>query len=170
MSLVLHGSNGVTYPDGNTQAGATAVAQIVTDSEDAHSSHTTVIPVDDTIPQITEGEELLTVTITPTNASSVLVIDFFCGVADDGQATWTIALFVDTTADAIQAWSYWDTSASHPRFGVLRHFLSAGSTAARTYKIRIGPAGGTLYINGIQAGRLFGGIAITNLTVTEYLP
>ena len=41
------------------------------------ATHTTVMPADDTIPQNTEGAEILTRAITPTNASNILEIFMF---------------------------------------------------------------------------------------------
>lgn len=49
--------------------------------------------------------------------------------------------------------------------------VSAASTSARTYRIRIGPdAGGSAHLNGDGGARQFGGVAISSLTVKEILP
>jgi hypothetical protein len=51
------------------------------------------------------------------------------------------------------------------------HFhIPANGTNTRTYKLAIGGAGSTLYVNGAAAGRVFGGVAASTLTVTEILP
>ena len=67
-------------------------------------SSTTSIPLDDTIPQITEGAELMTVSVTPSSASNklkVTVAGWFS--ANSMPATVSLALFVGSTANAVAA-------------------------------------------------------------------
>ena len=51
-----------------------AVVQVVNTQTGAVATGTTIMPGDDTIPQITEGNEYLTRTITPTDAANTLLI------------------------------------------------------------------------------------------------
>ena len=65
---------------------------------------TTVIPIDDTIPQNTEGDELFTLAITPTNASNILKFDFSTiWAASLSAVRAAFALFQDSTAAALFA-------------------------------------------------------------------
>ena len=136
---------------------------------------TTVIPVDDTIPQQTEGDQILTATITPKHATDILVIEFSSVEGTSANCNTTFALFQDATANALAA-TYSGTSsailASPNTNIILRHVMVAGTTSATTFKVRAGPevGGATTYVNGsLDTGtRECGGVAATTLTITEF--
>ena len=148
------------------------VLQQIASASSAYSTGTTQIPLDNTKPQNTEGTEFLTVTITPSSASSVLLIeaDAVVGVSANG-TTVVAAMFQDGTANALAATA--DTVANvNNRFVnvTLRHRMTAGTTSATTFKLRIGPtAAATVYFNGdpAAAAGIFDGICSSLLTVTE---
>jgi hypothetical protein len=126
------------------------------------------MPYDDSIPQNTEGDEILTLAITPKSATSKLVITFSCTGTPDNviAADGVIALFQDATAGAL--------AAVHLRFvrtSMIRHVMTSGTTSATTFKIRAGaPGGGNLYINSNDGvNRLMGGVSYATLTIEEYL-
>lgn len=146
------------------------VAQQVNDTELLLQTSATTLPFDDTIPQNTEGAEVLSVAITPVNASSVLYIDVQVLVGLSTTNTVTAALFVDTTANALAAAGE-SVDATTIRTIKFTHQVSAGSTSARTYKVRIGGASGTVSLNGIAGTtQRYGGIASSSIVVTEVLP
>ncbi len=165
-------SNGVgAAPTFQAAAGGGSFIQEVYTQTSAYVSGTTVIPLDDTIPQNTEGFEVITVTITPTSATSILEISFD-GVIGNTSGTYgtSIALFQDSTAGALAATSTSVWTGASPISGTLRHNMVAGTTSATTFKIRIGPSvTSTSAING-ASGRLYGGVATTSITVKEYTP
>lgn len=136
-------------------------------------SQTTVMPSDDSIPQNTEGDEVLTASITPLSATSTLEIIFSAcsNVAVTGNSVVTVALFQDTTANALLAKSLF-IGQTQSNAIYLQHFISTGSTSATTFKIRCGPSvAGTTRINAISGGtQLFNGVAQTILTIIEYGP
>jgi hypothetical protein len=124
---------------------------------------TTVIPYDDTIPQNTEGDQILSLTVTPTSATSKLLI--FVDVTAGSNSTSrnvNVALFQDSTADALAATS--DGNSVH-----MLHTMTSGTTSATTFKVRCGPsAAGTVYVNGtIAGGALYNGKCSTTLTILE---
>ncbi len=129
---------------------------------------TGVIPADDTIPQNTEGDEVITVSITPTSATNRLRIEFNAptvGTSSSGQVT--AALFQDSTAGALAASGTLPSGVSATS-SFLTHEMAAGTTSATTFKIRVGVASNTAYINGVGGGtRLYGGVAAARLRVTE---
>lgn len=168
--------------DGNevqlTKDGASIgkIAQMLITEESAVSADTqtsglsNLMKLDDTIPQNTEGTEYMTLAITPINASSTLIIEstVLCSANAGGVAI--VALFVDSTANALAAVSE-DGSNDESRTVKLVHNLTAGSTSSRTYKIRAGQiANGTFTFNGNQETRLYGGVAASTLKITEVLP
>lgn len=132
-----------------------------------YSSITTAMPVDDTIPQNTEGGEVCTVTITPTSATNRLVIRAqFSGTSDTALLT-VIALFQDSIANAL-AVGYQISTANGLMMVHLYYEMAAGTTSATTFKLRAGNnAGSTTYVNGTSAGRKFGGVSACRISVDE---
>lgn len=137
---------------------------------------TTLIPVDDTIPQNTEGDEYMTLAITPTNASNKLVIEAVAQVShtDTTPGVVIMALFQDTTVNALAVVAESDSSKLSDRDAiqlVLRHEMTAGTISATTFKIRIGSRDtGTLTFNGDAGLRLFGGVYASHIRIQEVAP
>lgn len=116
-----------------------------------YTTSTTVMPEDGTIPQNTEGEEELTIAFTPKLATSTLRIRVRGSAIVLGSYRCCAALFVDSTADALAA--HVGTNAPID----IEYYVSAASTSARTYKLRIGPSSaGTIAINGNFGGSIGG--------------
>jgi len=150
-------------------AGHGTVAQVVNDVEQLLVTSATTIPNDDTIPQNTEGVEVLSVAITPTNASSVLEIEVIVQLGASTTINATAALFVDSTANALAA-AGTRLDASWQATVAFIHRVSAASTSSRTYKVRVGLASGTVSLNGIAGVQRYGGVASSSITVREILP
>ncbi len=131
---------------------------------------TTTIPFDDTIPQNTEGDEYLTVSITPSATTNRLVIRALFWVSNStGARTGTIALFQDSTANALFAQGFAMNNATFGYQLSLLYEMQAGTTSATTFKIRIGTnTSGTMSINGVSGGRIYGGASVSILQVEEY--
>ena len=134
----------------------------------------TLMPDDDTIPQQTEGDEIITVTITPTATDSILLVEAtVMGAIDQAERTLSMAIFRDATADAIAATVVAgsdDTSLSdYTSVGSIRTWVTSGSISATTFKIRCGDdSGAQSTVNGQDLSRRYGGVANTSITVTEY--
>lgn len=153
-----------------TKLGAGAVLQVVTYTTGALATGTTVIPEDDTIPQITEGDQYMSLAITPTSATSKLVIQVVGNFSPGSSgATVIMALFQDSTANALAAVAqgYYDAPDESPL--TLNYAMTAGTTSSTTFKVRAGkPAGANpVTFNGITAGRLFGGVYASSITIWE---
>lgn len=155
------------------------VVRIFTDSTPAIASTSAEIPDDNSIPQITEGAEVFSVSISPTDASSNILIQ--CNLWVGSNTTMSginvpMALFVDTSTDALAVGGNFITfNGDQLHLFSLNHVVSAGSTSSRTYSIRIGrPESvsiGTLYINTNRSGNsVYGDIWGSSLTVTEIGP
>lgn len=167
-------SGGVKFPDGTTQATAATskVVQVVNTMNSAVSTTTTAMPYDDTIPQNTEGAELMTVTITPTNTNNKLRIDVtvFCA---SSFGDMVVALFQDSTANALAAGGHDIVNRANAMCQIsFTHYMTAGTTSATTFKVRGGQsnAGSTFTFNGDNGARLFGGVIASSITVTEIAP
>jgi hypothetical protein len=133
-----------------------------------YTSTASVIPWDDTIPQNTEGTEIITASITPTSASSKVVVILNMPYYVVGGNYGVACLFRDSVADALQVTM---GSAGFQGFVGMEYEESAGSTSSRTYKVRVGPAQtDTMYLNGNNGGRKHGGVMAITLTLVEILP
>lgn len=151
-----------------------ATVQVVNSQTGALATGTTLMNSDDTIPQNTEGDQYLSRAITPTDAGSTLYIDVVLQCESTASSGDLIAaLFVDSTADAIAATQVANNSSERPVILTFRHAVSAGSTSARTYKVRAGgQSAGTFCINGYNSAssRVFGGVCSSSITITEVAP
>jgi hypothetical protein len=152
----------------STPSGAQVALVVATYS--ANTALTTIIPLDDTIPQNTEGTEIVTATITPTSATNRLLIRFSgFGSSTVNNLNLIAALFQDTTANALNASASTVAGGANNTVGFdLTHTMIAGTTSATTFKIRVGPeTAATIRLNGTGAARLFGGAASALLTIAE---
>lgn len=147
------------------------VIQIVSTSITSVVDCTSVIPRDDSIPQNTEGTQVFTLAITPKLSTSKLRI-FFSGFGtnNSGSAQTVVALFQDSTANALAAVSI-RPQASNGCTLELQHNMTSGTTSSTTFAIRAGcgAAAAHFYVNGNASGtQLMGGVASTTMTIVEY--
>lgn len=128
----------------------------------------TTIPHDDTIPQITEGDQYMTQAITPKATTNILVIEVIAFVSNSAAVGQIGAIFQDSTANAIAAGSVRNTVGTEDNMLVLRQIMVAGTTSATTFKFRSGgDSAGTTTFNGDGGARKFGGITLSSMSVTE---
>ena len=146
-----------------------AVVQVVNVVTGASATGTTAFPTDDTIPQKTEGIEVMTLAITPTSASNKLFIQVTAlGSVEAVNRYVVMALFQDDTANALSATATFESVSTGLIVTPLNHFMTAGTTSETTFKVRMGDnAGGTFTFNGDTGNRLFGGVANSSITITE---
>ena len=133
-----------------------------------YTSTTTTIPDDNTVPQNTEGAQLLTQAITPGNTNNILRITGVVTIAASASARTGVALFQDSTAGALNAVSTGHSGGGQEQQAVLIHEMSAGTTSETTFKLRYGPSSGTAYVNGNNVAQKYGGVQFSHLTVEEY--
>jgi hypothetical protein len=135
----------------------------------SYTSTTTTIPFDNTIPQNTEGVEILAATITPTSSSNKLHIRAAVPVSANTVGVWaSIAIFRDNTANAIAATAQIVEDVPNFMYNLVLDFeISAGSTSSTTFRVRLGPSSGTLYFNGTSGGQKFGGVCRATITVED---
>jgi hypothetical protein len=147
---------------------AVGVRQVVSTITGAVATGTTLIPLDNTIPQSTEGDQYMTLAITPKSATSNLVIDVVFNGSINTTADLTVALFQDSTANALAAaTSYLDTAFGRINIG-FRHLMTSGTTSATTFKVRAGSDNpGTLTFNGTNSTQVFGGVMSSSISIME---
>ena len=146
------------------------IVQVVNVQTGAVATGTTVMPFDDTIPQITEGDEYMTLAITPTSATNKLLIDVCTSIAPNANIISTVALFVGTTANALAAilGNYHGVNVGSIHIDNFSHYMTAGATTELTFRVRSGGhASNTTTFNGRAGGRYLGGVAASSITITE---
>lgn len=161
---------GSTYTPTASNALSGSIVQVVNTIVTAQSSGlTTQIPSDDSIPQNDEGSEVMTLAITPTNASNKLLITVGANWNQSTGATNGVvtALFQDSTASALSATIDYRANSTTSGKTILQHYMTAGTTSSTTFKVRIGPdSSATIYLNG-DGTRFFGGVCNSFITIME---
>lgn len=137
----------------------------------ANADLTSVIPFDDTIPQITEGTQILSASITPKSVNNRVRVRFegWGYAANNGDAI-VAALFLNGGVNAVAtAMSGVNFFAGANACGpiVLEYEFVPASMAAQTLTLRVGGTVGTVRMNGNTLGRRFGGTARATLVVEE---
>jgi hypothetical protein len=147
---------------------AGAVVQVVNTQTGVMSTGSTLIPNDDTIPQSNEGAEVMLLSITPKSASNKLKIEVVANLAAATTGNVIAALFQDSTANALAAVAEYTATANGNIRLVFTHYMTAGTTSATTFKVRVGCNNvGTVTFNGASGSRLFGGVMASSITITE---
>lgn len=117
--------------------------------------------------QNTEGAEYMAASITPTSAANVIFASARAHLANSAGGSVQIGIFQDSTAAAISQCQ--ESLAAGSVVAQLTEVdFVAATTSSTTLKVRAAASGGTVYINGIAAGRRGGGSLISSLQVDEY--
>jgi hypothetical protein len=146
------------------------IVQVVNTQTGAVATGTTIFPNDDTIPQNTEGDEYMTLAITPTSATNKLRIDIVAmastSITANGQMG--LGLFQDSNANALASISNYSGVTFTANNFKLTHYMTAGTTSSTTFKVRIGAAAAnTTTFNGEAGARIHGGTLASSITITE---
>ena len=178
LGIAINGSRvgeiGVGYGGFTGNVIQVAYAELTTSTVTSSVS----IPVDNTIPQNTEGAEILTCSITPKYANSILYVESNSYIGESANNVDNIvqALFRDSTADAISvsfnnasppsSSSFTGGLSFNPTYMLAKE--SANSTNATTFKLRAGGGGSptTLRVNGTSS-QYFNGKLITYIRIIE---
>jgi hypothetical protein len=169
------GDNAFTISDGGnvafsgtvTGAGGGKVVQIVNTQTGAMATGNTNTVNDDTVPQNGEGTEFMTLAITPTNASNKLMIDIVAQLSDDGGDRLQMALYQDSTANALASNAHYQSGGAFHANLTMKHFMTAGTTSETTFKMRAGGTNGNTTFNGEGGARKLGGTFASSITITE---
>jgi len=146
------------------------VVQTVNVQDGSQISGTTASPIDNTIPQITEGNEVLSISITPKSVSNKLRIDVSLNVSHSLTLMWiTSALFQDSNSDALSSAAVIIGGATRILPTHLTYWMDAGTTDSTTFTVRCGgTTGATFYLNSAGATAEHGGVMHSSITITEY--
>jgi hypothetical protein len=160
----------VSYMKASYLAGGGKVAQIANFETGVVATGTTIIPFDDTVPQNTEGDQYMSLAITPMSSTSTLLIEVAAVFAIGTVRTGIMALFQDSTVSALAAVPIEVGVSGDAQTFSMRHKMTSGTTSTTTIKFRAGGAGaGTMTFNGQSSARLLGGVSASSITITEIL-
>lgn len=147
---------------------AGTIVQVVSVQDGTVATGTTTLPNDNTIPQNTEGDEYMTLAITPTSATNKLLIEVTWFGASGAAGTLTTALFQDTTANALAAVGDSKAATNEVLTNTFSHYMTSGTTSTITFKVRAGSNNaGTITFNGSSATIDYGGVAASSIRIWE---
>ena len=147
---------------------AGAIRQVASTIVSAAATGTTTIPSDNTIPQSGEGDQYMSLAITPKSATSKLKITVtWLGTNSAGSGTIAAALFQDSIANAL-AVGMATFSAGFVVCISYTYIMTSGTTSATTFKVRAGAnVAGTTTFNGSAGTRLYGGVEASSIVIEE---
>jgi len=174
--LLIHetgvGLRRIDYDDLPAGGGSVADGQILQSGYDAFTTHSTGhtngIPLDATVPQITEGIELCSVTLTPSSTTNKFRIRYGCNLGVT-TASWIIAAVWESgTNDAKSSALDYLEQATASLFLSSECEYVPGVTTAVTIKFRAGAQSGkTFFFNGDNGTNYLGGTCRAFLSVEE---
>lgn len=135
----------------------------------ANANLTTILPVDDTIPQDTEGTQILSVTLTPKSVTNRVRIRFRGeAVVDTAAVAAGAAIFSSASANALRS-GYGAPYTNNAAVTLaLEHEYVPGVTTALTFSVRAGPgSAAAMRFNGTTASRVMGGAMAATLVIEE---
>lgn len=131
----------------------------------AAASISSSIPYDDTIPQIGEGTQILSLAHTAISGTNKLDFSITVQGVNSAGASVIIALFKDSDANALAA-GFW-VPANEAYSQTFNFRVTAGDASAHTYTVRLGTTSGTFTLNGTGGARRLGGVCVTSMTIRE---
>jgi hypothetical protein len=148
-----------------------AQIQMVSVETGALAFATTIIPADNTIPQQTEGDQYMTLAITPKSATSKLIIEVTAHLSNSVANNLIAALFQDATANALAVAIQYQAAPTGPILMSFRHIMTSGTTSSTTFKLRAGGgSAGTTNFNGTGGAGLFNGTMASSIVIREVAP
>lgn len=153
----------------NTSTPAGAVINRAYAEYTANTDIATIIPFDDTIPQSTEGTQIISVSYTPQSATNRLRIRFQGDVSTaTGALNVAAAVFSSASVNALRATPVTVPTANYLLPIVCEIEYVPGVTTAITFSVRVGAQSATAFrLNGTGAARLFGGVMASTLVIEE---
>ena len=176
----LTAGNGITITDGGANSTVTISGKFLGGTYVQNGAYggeyganiTTVCPVDDTIPQLSEGQVILTTpSYTVKSSTSKLKITAHVVGTTSAGVGWVIHSHRDSTANAEAVSRTVPAGGSYPtELNLMYRVDSPGAGTSLVYKIVAGAqiASTPVAINGAAGSRNFGGVYLSTLSVEEY--
>ena len=165
-------SNGAGLPPTMQTLGAGVVVQRAYSSSSTLTTVSSAIPRDNTLPLSTEGQQILSDTITPQSSSNkisiTVSIPVLGGTASVANEAAIFTVFRGTTFVGVGL--TWQPDSNEKHMPPLSFTIedSPASASLLTYKVMAGRTGGTVYLNGDSTGvRVFGGGSKYSMLIEE---
>ena len=124
------------------------------------------IPYDDSIPQVGEGTQVLSVTVTPKSTTNKMRCRAQLNGSNSAIGQLIAAMFVNGGANAVRATAATVSAADYQVTLALEYEYTPGATSAQTVTVRAGGTG-VARLNGVSGARTFGGAAGSTLVCEE---
>lgn len=159
-----------TTPTASTSLSGSVIQSVYT--QDASKvSGTNTIPFTSAAVTTSQGTAYtaLATSITPNNASNILVIEILINITHSAGQNSVVALMQDTGVNALISIVSAGSASLSGTQGILRYKMLAGTTASTTFKCYYGPVtGGTSYVNSdTTGGTLFNSLFFSSMRITE---
>jgi hypothetical protein len=167
-SITVSADGRLTSAGTGAGAGSVLVKSTTHTFSGTYSASPTAMPCDDSIPQITEGVLIASVTVAAASATNKLRF-IYSGWLSSNSAHYAVcAVFKDATANAMQdsGMCNYITGANQARNMTHVFEAVAGDTSSHLYQVRCG-TGGLVEINYTDGGRKLGGNSAFKLFVDE---
>jgi hypothetical protein len=135
----------------------------------ANANIASIIPLDDTIPQDTEGVQIISVSITPKSTTNRIRLRFQGTVVSAVSSVNVIAAVFNSSSTSALRTTYAATGGvDFATTLYLEHEYVPASTSAQTFTVRVGSQTGAAFrMNGAASARFFGGTMAATLIVEE---
>ena len=137
-------------------------------SYSSFASGTTRIPMDDTIPQNTEGDQYMSLNYTPTSRANMLKVNAVARGVNSASDWLITTLFRDSVANAIA--SSFCLVVNNSFVADVSYFDISKTTSSTTFNVRMGSNSvGTCYFNGFNGSRMLGGSLDSYIEIEEIM-
>jgi hypothetical protein len=126
-----------------------------------------VIPLDNTVPDIGEGTQIISASITPKYANSLIRLRFIGQASAAAANKVSVAIFRVGLSPAIAATYTTVPASTEGAVIVLEREDSPATTSAVTYTVRAGAGSGNIYFNGIGSSGVFSTAGSATLVLEE---
>jgi hypothetical protein len=176
----LFDNNWLTFVDAKTlQAAKSYVDSVVTNrllqrqvsSSGTYATGNTLVPSDNTIHQITEGTQFLSLSFTKLSQTSVLHITALVNISADADCQLAASIFQTGTSDALATGRVGvRTSSAYSADQIeVRKFNYAPAAGSYTFTVRAGTdLAANTYFNGVGGSQDYGGALSSYILVEEY--
>jgi hypothetical protein len=162
--------NSAEAPYGITQPGAyydvtpRVLRNIISYPFNGTFTSTVTVATANSIPQITQGNEVMAFNHTAVSLSSMLEFEVFTNVASTNTAVFWMALFADYSPDALIVASGSVTSGNIPYSVYFKHYMMPVTLGPVRYSIRMAPSNNNMVVNWFT----YGGRTQSRVTVKEW--
>lgn len=130
---------------------------------------TGTVPHDNTVPLITEGDEYMTVTSTPSSAANVLSVSAVGHFGESGAQSWVAMSLHRDATNALATAAAFNVIGNGSVQLSMQHDILAGAGSSTTLRMRTGADTGTTTFNGQSSTQHYGGACASRLYVTELM-